>query len=116
MRAANLAASLLHSRLFRGFTRVMKIITANVIGIRSAATKGFFEWMLGEGADVICLQETKAQEHQLPPNVLQPLGYRSYFHDAEKRGYSGVAVYCRRLLVLVCVGLGWSVVVVVGCF
>src|SRR3569623_2077048 len=107
MRAANLAAILLHSRLFRGYTRVMKIITANVNGIRSAATKGFFEWMLGEGADVICLQETKAQEHQLPPNVLQPLGYRSYFHDAEKKGYSGVAVYCRRPPDRVRVGLGW---------
>ena len=107
MRAANLAAILLHSRLFRGYTRVMKIITANVYGIRSAATKGFFEWMLGEGADVICLQETKAQEHQLPPNVLQPLGYRSYFHDAEKKGYSGVAVYCRRPPDHVRVGLGW---------
>src|SRR3569833_1189918 len=73
----------------------MKIITANVNGIRSAASKGFFEWMLAQDADVVCLQETKAQEHQLPPDVLQPFGYRGFFFDALKKGNSGVAVYTR---------------------
>jgi len=86
----------------------MKIITANVNGIRSAASKGFFEWMLAQDADVVCLQETKAQEHQLPPDVLQPFGYRGFFFDAQKKGYSGVAVYTRRDPDRVQAGLGWS--------
>jgi len=85
----------------------MKIITANVNGIRSAASKGFFEWMLAQDADVVCLQETKAQEHQLPPDVLQPFGYRGFFFDAQKKGYSGVAVYTRRDPDRVQAGLGW---------
>lgn len=85
----------------------MKIITANVNGIRSAATKGFFEWMLAQDADIVCLQETKAQEHQLPEAVLRPFGYRGYFLDAQKKGYSGVAVYCRREPDRVQFGLGW---------
>lgn len=85
----------------------MKIITANVNGIRSAAGKGFFDWMLKQDADVVCLQETKAQSHQLSPEVLRPPGYYGYFHDAQKKGYSGVAVYCRREPDRVQVGLGW---------
>lgn len=85
----------------------MKIITANVNGIRSAAGKGFFDWMLKQDADVVCLQETKAQVHQLGPEVLRPPGYYGYFHDAQKKGYSGVAVYCRREPDRVQVGLGW---------
>lgn len=85
----------------------MKIITANLNGIRSAAGKGFFDWMLKQDADVVCLQETKAQVHQLGPEVLRPPGYYGYFHDAQKKGYSGVAVYCRREPDRVQVGLGW---------
>lgn len=85
----------------------MKIITANLNGIRSAAGKGFFDWMLKQDADVVCLQETKAQSHQLSPEVLRPAGYYGYFHDAQKKGYSGVAVYCRREPDRVQVGLGW---------
>ena len=85
----------------------MKIISANLNGIRSAANKGFFEWMLEQNADVVCLQETKAQEHQLSEAVLRPRGYYSYFHDAQKKGYSGVAVYCRREPDRVRYGIGW---------
>lgn len=85
----------------------MKIITLNVNGIRSAAGKGFFKWMLKQRPDVVCLQETKAQEHQLPPVIQNPMGYYGYFHDAEKRGYSGVAVYCRKEPDRVSMGLGW---------
>jgi exodeoxyribonuclease-3 len=79
----------------------------NANGIRSAANKGFFEWMLTQRPDVLCLQETKAQEHQLAPEVQQLPGYYSYFHDAEKKGYSGVAVYCKREPDRVRMGLGW---------
>ncbi len=73
----------------------MKIITLNCNGIRSAAKKGFFEWMLKQRADVICLQETKAQEPQLDDELFHPAGYHRFLHDAEKPGYSGVGLYCR---------------------
>lgn len=85
----------------------MKIMSFNANGIRSAASKGFFEWMLRQRPEVVCLQETKAQECQLAPEVLQPRGYFSFFHDAEKKGYSGVAIYCRREPDRVRMGLGW---------
>lgn len=85
----------------------MKIITLNANGIRSAASKGFFEWMLKQRPDVVCLQETKAQEHQLASEVQKPQGYYSYFHDAEKKGYSGVAIYSKREPERVQMGLGW---------
>lgn len=85
----------------------MKIMTLNANGIRSAANKGFFGWMFTQSPDVLCLQETKAQEHQLPSEVLKLQGYYSYFHDAEKKGYSGVAIYCKREPERVQMGLGW---------
>jgi exodeoxyribonuclease-3 len=85
----------------------MKVMTLNANGIRSAANKGFFDWMIEQRPDVVCLQETKAQEHQLPLEVQKPRGYFSYFHDAEKKGYSGVAIYCRREPERVRIGLGW---------
>lgn len=73
----------------------MRVITLNVNGIRSAERKGFFGWMQQQQADVICIQETKAQRHQLDHDVFCPEGYHCYYHDAEKKGYSGVALYCR---------------------
>ena len=86
----------------------MKIMTLNANGIRSAANKGFFEWMSKQRPDVVCLQETKAQEHQLSSQLQNPRGYYSYFHDAEKKGYSGVAIYSRKEPDRVQVGLGWQ--------
>ena len=74
----------------------MRIITANLNGIRAAAKKGFFEWMVAQQPDVVCVQETKAQEHQLEAELHYPEGYHAYFFDAEKKGYSGVAIYSRR--------------------
>ncbi len=73
----------------------MRIITLNVNGIRSAARKGVFQWFLQQDADVICLQETKAQEHQLAEHGCDLAGYQSFFFDAERKGYSGTAVYTR---------------------
>lgn len=74
----------------------MRLISFNANGIRSAATKGFFEWFAMQKADVLCLQETKAHEYQLGSDVFRPAGYFSYFHDARsKKGYSGVAIYTR---------------------
>jgi exodeoxyribonuclease-3 len=73
----------------------MRIITANTNGIRAAARKGFFDWLLTQDADVVCLQETKAQVHQLEDPLFHPEGMSCYYHDAEKKGYSGVALYCK---------------------
>jgi exodeoxyribonuclease-3 len=85
----------------------MRIITVNVNGIRSAARKGFFPWMVRQQADVVCLQETKAQASQLVDPVFRPRGWQVYFHDAEKKGYSGVAIYSRHRPDRVIAGLGW---------
>lgn len=85
----------------------MRIITLNANGIRSAASKGFFDWLPEQQADVVCLQETKAQEHQLSSGLHIPDGYHCYFHDAEKKGYSGVALFCKRKPDRVTYGLGW---------
>jgi len=85
----------------------MRIISVNLNGIRSAAKKGFFEWMLEQNADAICLQETRAQEHQLTEQMLKPAGYHAYFFDALKKGYSGVGLYLKHMPNKVSVGLGW---------
>ena len=73
----------------------MKIISANLNGIRSAAGKGFFPWMAAQGADIVCVQELKAQITDLTRDMLQPGDYYGYFHCAEKKGYSGVGIYAR---------------------
>jgi exodeoxyribonuclease-3 len=74
---------------------VFRIITCNLNGIRAAARKGFFRWMREQDADIVCLQETKAQEHQFPPEALDLPEYHTAFVDAQKKGYSGVAIYAR---------------------
>jgi exodeoxyribonuclease-3 len=85
----------------------MRIITINLNGIRSAARKGFFQWMARQRADVVCIQETRAQVHQLDDKIFWPRGWHAYFHDAGKKGYSGVAIYSKRKPDKVNVGLGW---------
>ncbi len=72
-----------------------RILCWNVNGIRAIWKKGFPEWLTKENPDVLCLQETKAQPDQLTEEVLKYNGYKSYFFSAEKKGYSGVAVYSR---------------------
>jgi len=84
----------------------MKIITVNVNGIRSAEKKGFFNWLRREKADVVCLQETKAQEDQLHPEDFYPQGYHCFYFDALKKGYSGVAIYSKQEPDKVVRGLG----------
>lgn len=86
---------------------MIRIITLNVNGIRAAARKGVFEWLLTQNADVICFQETKAQAHQLQGDAYCLPGYERYFHDAQKRGYSGVAIYSKHKPCRVTLGLGW---------
>lgn len=74
----------------------MKIISWNINGLRTALKKGFLDWLNKSRADIICLQETKAQPGQLPFDLIKPRNYFSYFHSATKKGYSGVAVYTKR--------------------
>ncbi len=74
----------------------MRIITLNTNGIRASAKKGMFTWLAQQDADVVCIQETKAQEHQLEDDIFWPQGYACYYVDARKKGYSGVALYARR--------------------
>ncbi len=84
----------------------MRIITANLNGIRSAASKGFFPWMLQQHADIVCVQELKAQAADMTPDMLAPQGFHGYFHYAEKKGYSGVGIYTRHKPDAVIEGLG----------
>ena len=86
----------------------MKIISFNANGIRAAAKKGFFSWLETQNADIICFQETKAQEHQLTDEIFHPQDYHRYFFDAEKKGYSGVALYCKQEPDQIIQGLGWD--------
>jgi len=74
----------------------MKIISYNVNGIRAAIKKGFLDWLQHANPDVICIQETKAQEDQLNSMDFELAGYPyHYWFSAEKKGYSGVAVFCK---------------------
>jgi len=73
----------------------MRIITLNLNGVRSAANKGFFRWLPKQKADIVCVQELKAQTCDIAGEIASPDGYHSYFHCAEKKGYSGVGIYCR---------------------
>lgn len=86
---------------------MLRIITINLNGIRSAAKKGFFEWLTHQHADIVCVQEVKAQEADIADAIFQPEGYHSYFHFAEKKGYSGVGIYTKRKPEHVVTGLGW---------
>ncbi len=84
----------------------MKIISLNLNGIRSAANKGFFAWLKKQDADVICMQEIKAQVTDMTAEMLNPQGYYGYFHYAEKKGYSGVGIYSKKQPDAVIEGLG----------
>ncbi len=86
----------------------LKIITLNANGIRSAWRKGLAEFLEREQADLVCLQETKAQRPQLSAEMLAPGPCQGFFHDAVKPGYSGVAIYARRPPDGVVEGLGWA--------
>ena len=68
----------------------MRVITLNLNGIRSAASKGAFAWLRAQDADVVCLQEKKAQESQLPGHDIDMPGYQRFFFDAERPGYTVV--------------------------
>ena len=87
---------------------MLKIISVNTNGIRAAARKGFFDWLKRQNADVVCIQETKAQIHQLEDECFRPKGYYCYYNDALKKGYSGVAIFCRIKPKKIIYGIGYK--------
>ena len=95
-----------HSQVKHSVEVRKKIITYNVNGIRAAASKGFIDWLAGCGADVVCLQETKAQPDQIPVLEIAAAGYETYCFSAQKKGYSGTAVLCRQTPDQVVNGMG----------
>ena len=74
----------------------MKIISYNVNGIRAAINKGFIDWLRESNIDVICIQETKANKEQVEINLLEKIGYHNYWFSAQKKGYSGVAIFSKK--------------------
>jgi exodeoxyribonuclease-3 len=88
--------------------KTFRVVTANTNGIRSAAKKGFFDWLATQDADVVCVQETKAQRDQLEHEMFCPAGYHCHYFDAEKKGYSGTALFSKREPDRVITGLGWT--------
>ena len=86
---------------------MIKVITFNANGIRAAAQKGFFEWLATQDADVVCIQETKAQMEHHQNELFYPSNYHCYYHDAKQKGYSGVGIYCKLKPKNINLGLGW---------
>lgn len=84
----------------------MRVISINLNGIRSAFSKGLMPWLVLQNADIVCMQELKAQESDLSPEMKAPAGYNGYFHYADKKGYSGVGIYCKSRPDEVIIGLG----------
>lgn len=83
-----------------------RIISWNVNGLRAAHRKGILAWMAEDNPDILCIQETKANEEQLPDEVREIPGYTAYFASAERKGYSGVAIYSKIEPVSVTKGFG----------
>lgn len=73
----------------------MRIISYNVNGIRAAMNKGFVDWLKSDPADIICLQETKAHRDNVNHQAIVDLGFHDYWYSAEKKGYSGVAIFSK---------------------
>ena len=86
----------------------MRLISANLNGIRAAESKGFFKWLKSQEADVVCLQETRIQPEQLSDIMLEPDGLKSAFEFAVKRGYSGVGLYFKKKPDRIQKGIGWT--------
>ena len=84
----------------------MKIVSYNLNGIRSAMGKGLLNWLRTENPDVFCIQESKAQPEQIDTLAMQELGYHSYIHSAEKKGYSGVCIFSKQVPDRVVAGMG----------
>jgi exodeoxyribonuclease-3 len=86
----------------------MKVISFNANGIRSAAKKGFYDWLVLQNPDFVCIQETKCQVDQIGDPLYFPESYHCEYYDAQKKGYSGVAIYARHKPLRVIKGLGFD--------
>jgi len=84
----------------------MKLLSWNVNGIRAAVKKGFLEYLEGENPEIICIQETKAHKEQLTSEILEDHGYFTYWHSGQKKGYSGVATFCKEEPLYIQEGIG----------
>ena len=84
----------------------IKILCWNVNGIRAVAKKGFFEWLKKESPDILCLQETKANPENLTKELLEPPGYKTYWNQPERKGYSGVATFTKQKPLNILYGFG----------
>ena len=87
-------------------TSVITLYSWNVNGLRAAQRKGFLDWLYQARPDILCLQETKCHPDQLPAEVRQPSGYHTYWACAQRKGYSGVALFTRQKPKSVQIGLG----------
>lgn len=94
----------------------MKIASINVNGIRDAVDRGFLDWLAQQDADVVCVQNIKAKSFELGDHILYPEGYEGYFLDAEEDGFSGVALYCRKIPKAIMYGLGFPSATTKGAF
>lgn len=86
----------------------MRIISYNVNGIRAAIKKGFIDWLKTNPADIICVQETKATKEDVDHKIFNDLGYHNYWFSAQKKGYSGVAVFTKIKPDHVVYGMGYQ--------
>ena len=84
----------------------MKIISYNINGIRAALKKSFANWLKEVAPDIVCLQETKANADQVDTSIFEDLGYQHYWHSAQKKGYSGVAILTKEKVVNIAKGTG----------
>jgi len=85
---------------------MLRVITLNLNGIRSATAKGFLQWLAHQKADIVCVQELKAQAADMVAEMLAPNGFHGHFHYAEKKGYSGVGLYSKQQPAQVSEGIG----------
>ena len=86
--------------------QTIRIISYNVNGIRSAINKGFMDWLSANPADIICLQEIKAQKENIDFEAIHALGYETFWYPAQKKGYSGVAIFTKITPVTISYGSG----------
>jgi exodeoxyribonuclease III len=86
----------------------MRIMTLNVEGLRQASERGFFDWMIQQNADVICLQDMREKDGQMDVSLFRPTGYHAYFFDAFEDSHGGVAIYCKQPPKAIITGMGFS--------
>lgn len=85
----------------------LRVMSFNANGVRSAHKKGFFEWFATQNVDVLCIQELKAQEGDIPAELKALPGYEAFFHCAEKKGYSGCGLWTKKTPKAVRYGFGY---------